>query len=130
MLDPLLKDAGLPSKSYDQLITMASTWKEVSVHYEGYAKVLDYAIEGYILNKSLDDVKKLVESHQDGGEKPFPEDAYSLAKTLADDLKVKFKAGLDDKAVVAFFATENPNEGLRFVFDEFFVSTVRMLAGF
>lgn len=123
-LDPMVKSAGLPAKSYDQLITMAGTWKKVSENFDSYEKSFYYAIKGFFMKKSVDDIKSLIAKESDPG-KPFPEDGYPLAKTLADDIKDQFDHKKSDKEVVAFFAQENPKIGLRFVFNEFFVSSLR-----
>ena len=123
-LDGMIKDAGLPEKSYDGLTKMAATWKTISENFDSYEKSLYYAIRGYFLKKSLDDIKTMVAKESDAG-KPFPDDGYPLAKTLADDIKYQFDQKKTDKEIVAFFATENPKIGLRFVFDEFFISSLR-----
>ena len=125
-LDIMIKDSGLPQKSYDGLTKMAATWKKISENFDSYEKSLYYAIRGYFLKKSLDEIKAMVTKESDAG-KPFPDDGYPLAKTLADDIKYLFSQKKSDKEIVAFFATENPKIGLRFVFDEFFISSLRWL---
>ena len=123
-LDVIVKAAGFPDKSYDQLTKMAATWKTISENFDSYEKSLCYAIRGYFMKKSLDEIKAMVEKESDAG-KSFPDDGYTLAKTLADDINSLFDKKKTDKEVVAFFATDNPQKGLRFVFDEFFISTLR-----
>ena len=125
VLDEVVTAAGLPAKSYDELKKLAATWKEISENFESYSTRMDYAIQGYFMQKPLADVKKRVEEHTDPSDKPFPDDAYPLAKTLADDILVLFVKGKTDKEVIEFFATENPKEGLRFVFDGFFIGSLR-----
>ena len=78
------------------------------------------------MKKSLDDIKKMVEKYGDAG-KQFPDDGYPLAKTLADYINYLFEQKKTDKEIVSFFATDNPKIGLRFVFDEFFISSLRWL---
>ena len=123
-LDPIVEAAGLPAKSYADLTTMAATWKKISENFDSYEKAMYYAIQGYFLKKSLDDIKKMVAKQSDAG-KSFPDDAYPLAKTLADDIKYEFDKKKTDKEIVSFFATDNPKISLRFVFDEFFISSLR-----
>ena len=125
VLDELVTAAGLPAKSYDELKKLAATWKEISENFESYSTRMDYAIQLYFKQKPPADVKKRVEEHTDPSEKPFPDDAYPLAKTLADDILVLFVKGKTDKEVIEFFATENPKEGLRFVFGGFFIGSLR-----
>ena len=125
-LDPIVKAAGLPDKNYKQLVTMADEWKKISVEFDSYEKSTYYAIRGYFMKKSLADIKKMVAQYGDKG-KTYPDDAYPLAKTLADDIKYKFDQKKTDQQIVAFFATDNPKIGLRFVFDEFFISSLRWI---
>ena len=123
-LDSMIKDSGLPEKSYDGLTKMAATWKKISENFDSYEKSQYYAIRGYFLKKSLDDIKAMVAKESDTG-KPFPDDGYPLAKTLAEDIKYQFDQKKTDKEIVAFFATENPKIGLRFLFNEYFISSLR-----
>lgn len=123
-LDPIVEAAGLPAKSYGDLITMAATWKKISENFDSYEKALYYGIRGFFMKKSIDDIKKMVDKESDAG-MPFPDDGYPLAKTLADDIKYLFAQKKTDKEIVTFFATKNPNRGLRFLFDEFFISSLR-----
>ena len=124
-LDPIVTAAGLSAKDYNGLKSMTTTWKQISENYDSYEKALYYGIRGYFMKKSLDEVKKMVEEQSDG--KPFPDDAYPLAKTLADDIKYQFGQKKTDKEIVSFYATDNPNIGLRFVFNEFFISSLRWI---
>ena len=123
-LDQIVTDAGLPAKSYSELTTMAATWENISANLDSYQKALDYAIKGYVLNKTLDQIKARVTAVSDSGT-PFPEDGYTLAKTLADDINYLFSQNKTDKEIVAYFATDNPKIGLRFVFTEYFISSLR-----
>lgn len=125
VLDEVITAAGLPEKSYDDLKKLAATWKEISVHFESYSTRMDYAIEGYFMGKALDDVKERVLKHTDPSDKPFPDDAYPLAKVLADNIRYLFENGKTDKEVINFFATENPKEGLRFLFGGYFIGSLR-----
>lgn len=125
VLDEVVTAAGLPAKSYDELKKLAATWKEISQHFERYSTRMDFAIQAYFLQKPLADVKEKVKQHTDPSDKPFPDDAYPLAKTLADDIRVLFNKGKKDKEVIEFFATDNPNKGLRFLLDGFFIATIR-----
>ena len=124
-LDIIVKQAGLPDKTYDQLKKMADMWKKISEHFDSYQKEFYYAIEGYYNGKTLDEVKKLVKEKSDSTVKPFPDDGYPLAKVIADDIKVQIKNGKTDAEIVKYFATENPKVGYRFVFNEFFISMLR-----
>ena len=125
-LDAVVKAAGLQEKDYNSLTTMAATWKKISEGFDSYEKSMYYAIRGYFMKKSYDEIKAMVDKESDEG-KPFPEDGYPLAKTLADDINYEFEQKKTDKEVVAYFATEDPKIGLRFVFDEFFISSLRWI---
>ena len=125
VLDETITAAGLPAKSYDELKTLAATWKEMAENFERYTTRMEYAIKGYFQRKPLDDVKKMVNNHTEPTDKPWPEDGYPLAETLADDIRVLFDKGKTDQQVIQFFATDNPKEGLRFVFDGFFIGSMR-----
>ena len=124
VLDEIVKAAGLPAKSYSDLTKMAATWRKISENFDSYQKELYYGIRGYFMKKSLDEVKEMVKKKSDHG-KPFPDDGYPLAKTLADDIKYMFGKKKTDQEIVSFFATDNPKIGLRFLFDEFFISSLR-----
>ncbi|KAJ7388807.1 hypothetical protein OS493_035591 [Desmophyllum pertusum] len=123
-LDPIVTAAGLEAKDYAGLTTMAATWKKISENFDSYETATYYAIRGYFMKKTYDEIKKMVDKESDAG-KPFPEDGYPLAKTLADDIKHEFDQKKTDTEIVAFFATDNPKKGLRFVFNEYFISTLR-----
>lgn len=127
VLDEVVTDAGLPPKNYEKLKELATTWKKISQHFESYETRMDYAIQGYFMHKSLDEVKAMVKGHTDASDKPFPEDAYPLAKILADDIRDQFVAGKTDKEVINYFATDNPKVGLRFVFSGFVIGSLRMI---
>ncbi|XP_078367991.1 uncharacterized protein LOC144651836 [Oculina patagonica] len=125
-LDPIVSAAGLQPKNYGGLTEMTKTWKTISENYDSYEKALYIAIRGYFMKKSLDEVKGMVKKNSDAG-RPFPDDGYPLAKTLADDIKYEFEQKKTDKEIVSFFATENPKIGLRFVFNEFFITSLRWI---
>ncbi|CAB4024570.1 Hypothetical predicted protein [Paramuricea clavata] len=124
MLDIIVKAAGLPEKKYDGLVKMSKMWKQISGNFDGYQKSLYYAIRGYSMKKPYDQVKKMVDKESDEG-LPFPKDGYVLAELLAKGIKAMFDEKKTDQEVINYFATENPEIGLRFVFDEFFISTLR-----
>ncbi|KAJ7339668.1 hypothetical protein OS493_006076 [Desmophyllum pertusum] len=126
-LDQIVTAAGLPAKDYAGLTTMAATWEKISENFDSYEKATYYAIRGYFMKQSLDDIKTMVNKESDPG-KPFPDDGYPLAKTLADDINYQFEQKKTDQEIVAFFATDNPTIGLRFVFDEFFISSLRWIS--
>ena len=126
-LDPIAEEAGLPTKSHSQLTSMAKVWKKISEEFDSYEKSTDYAIRGCFMKKSLADIKAMVAEYGDKG-KTYPDDVYPLAKTLADDIKYMFDQKKTDQEIAAFFATENPKVGLRFVFDEFFISSLRWIS--
>ena len=123
-LDQIVTDAGLPANSYSELKTMAATWENISANFNSYQKALDYAVQGYSLDKPLDEIKAKVNAESDAGTS-FPNDGYPVAKTLADDISYMFKQGKTDKEIVSYFANDNPKIGLRFVFAEFFISQLR-----
>ena len=124
VLDKIDTAVGLPAENYGELTNMAATWKTISENCDSYEKSFYYAIRGYFMKKSLDEVKEMVQKECDPG-KPFPDDAYPLAKTLADEIRNEFGQNKADKEIVVFFANENPNISQRCVFSEFFISSLR-----
>ncbi|KAJ7388809.1 hypothetical protein OS493_035593 [Desmophyllum pertusum] len=126
MLDQIATAAGLPTENYGDLAQMAGTWRKISENCDSYEKSFYHAIRGYFMKKSLDEVKAMVKKESDAG-KPFPDDAYPLAKTLADAIRNQFCQSKTDKDIVVFFANENPEIGQRCVFSEFFISTLRRM---
>lgn len=126
VLDAIAKDAGLstPTDSYGDLTNMAATWKTISENCDSYAKSFYYAIQGYVMKRSLDQVKAMVTKESDAG-KTFPDDAYPLTETLAGDIQTEFGQKKTDKEMVTYFATENPEINQRCVFNEYFISTLR-----
>ena len=126
VLEELVKNANLPSKNaYEELKKLAATWKELSQHLENYAARMCYAIQGYFMHNSPDEVKEIVQKHTEVTDKTFPLHCYSVAKDLADEIRSQFDKGQNDKEIVSFFATENPKEGLRFVASQFFIGSLR-----
>ncbi|WP_411027415.1 hypothetical protein, partial [Salmonella sp. s54925] len=71
-----------------------------------------------------DDVKKLFENESDTN-MPYPQQGYSIAQQLAAEIKIEFGQKKSDKEVVAFFANDYQDKNLRFVFDEYFISSLR-----
>lgn len=123
-LDSMVKAAGFKEKNYEELRGTAKKWEEISENFDSYQKALYYAIKGYYNNKSQHEIKIKVDQISDPN-KPFPKDAYLLAKTIADDITtLHVEKKMSDKDVVKFFATDNPKLGLRFVLDEFFIKTL------
>lgn len=125
-LDGIVKNAELSAKSgYEELKTAAEMWKGFSQQLESYASRLCYAIQGYVMQKSQDDVKEIVEKHADASDKPFPDNCYDLAQAMADDIRVQFDKGKTDEEIVGFFTTDNPNKDLRCVLSGFFIGSLR-----
>ena len=88
---------------YDDLTKMAGTWEQISQNCNSYQKSLYYAIRGYSMkNPTLNNVKTMVTNHSDPG-MPFPDDAYPLTKTLADEIKSLFQQKKTDQDIVDFF---------------------------
>lgn len=123
-LNQIAAEAGLPPNSYTQLTTLAATWEEISAEFDSYQKVLNYAVQGYFQDRPLKDIKAKVNAESDPGTS-FPDDGYPLAETLADDIRQLFQQGKTDKEIVSYFANDNPNISQRFVFEEYFISTLR-----
>lgn len=124
VLDQMLADAGLPAKKYDDLTKLAHVWKQIAENCDSYEKTLKYAIQGYFQNRGLDAIKRKIKAVSDPA-KPFPEDGYALAKVLADGIRKLFDQNKTDEEVIDYFATDNPNIGMRLVLSGYFVSLLR-----
>lgn len=127
VLSEIVTDAGLPTTAYKELKTEAEMWKNLSQRLESYESRMCYAIQGYLMLKSLDDVRKFVEEHTDAEDDPFPDKCFNLAKSLANEFRVQFDKGKTDKEIANFFATENQEKELRCVFNGFFIGSLRKL---
>jgi len=124
-LDEVVTAAGLSDSSYPDysgLVTLASTWKTMAEDFESYQKAMYYAIKNYYDGKTDDEVKTIVEANSDE-DTTFPDDGYSLAKTLAEAISTQLQSKTD-KEVVDYFANDYPDENQRFVLDEYFVSSL------
>ena len=125
-LDQLATAGGLPTKSYDQLKTAADTWKTIAESCDAYAKVFYYAIQGYYAGKSDKETRALVAENSDVCT-TLPDDAYPLAKTIAEKIKRLIEDKMTDKEIVKYFTDSVPISGQRFALSEFFVSTLRKI---
>ena len=132
MLNSVVTAAGLSPRDYEGTQRVAETWRTISQEFDYYEKLLYRAIRGYQRYASqsgaalLASVKTYVQRRQEG-QKPFPDDAYPLAKLLRDSIRTQILRvpTVSDGDIVTHFATENPQEGMRFVLSEFFISIFR-----
>lgn len=128
VLDQLVKAANIDAgTNYSNLIHMAATWNSIAKNCESYHKSLYYAIRGYSMpNPTLAGVKTLVTDHSDPG-MPFPDSAYPLTQTLANKIKSLITEKKTDQEIVTYFAKTYPTVGLRCLFSEYFISTLRSI---
>ena len=59
------------------------------------------------------------------GSLDLKDDILALAKLIQEDILDMMSQGKTDEQVIDFYAKENPREGLRFLLDRYFVSTLR-----
>ena len=106
VLEELVKNPNLPSKNaYEEFKKLAAMWKELSQHLESYAARMCYAIQGYFMHNSPDEVKKIMQKHTEVTDKTFPLrniHCYSVAKDLADEIRSQFDKGRNDKEIELF----------------------------
>ena len=132
MLNEVVTAAGLSPRDYEGTQRVAETWRTISQEFDHYEKLLYKAIRAYQRFASqsgaelLKSVKTRVQKKQDP-QKPFPDEAYPLAKLLRDSIREQIlrRPTVSDGDIVTHFATENPQEGMRFVLSEFFISIFR-----
>ena len=121
-LDGLLTSMNLRTGNYAKLVEISNDWSKLSKNFDDYSTAFYYAIRRFSKGNNLSQVKQYLAGKN---YKSLNDNVLSLAKIMQDEIYDFFRAGRTDSQIVNFYAKENPNEGLRFVLNEFFISTLR-----
>lgn len=120
-LDDLMKRLGV-QVDYKSLKDISNDWAKLAENFDKYSTAFYTAITGFAKGKSESQVKAYLESR---GSPSLKDDVLSLAKIIEESILQMMKDGKTDEQIINFYAKENPKEGLRFVMDAYFVSTLR-----
>lgn len=121
-LDGLLKSMHLQAGNYQKLKEISDDWDKLSQNFDQYSTAFYYAITGFAKNNNLAQVKELISSR---GYVSLKDDVLDLAKIIQEDIFDMIRQGKTDEQIINFYAKENPNDGLRFLLDPFFVDSLR-----
>jgi type II secretory pathway pseudopilin PulG len=121
-LDGLLKALGLTVGSYETLRDISNDWAQLADNFDKYSTAFYYAITGFAMGKTQDEVINFLKQR---GAVSLKDDVLAFAKIIEENILQMMKEGKTDEQIINFYAKENPKEGLRFVMDSYFVSTLR-----
>ena len=121
-LDGLMKTLGISIGSYETLRDISNDWAQLAENFHKYSLAFYYAMTGFAMGKKQRDVVSFLQSK---GSVPLKDDVLALALLMEQNILQMMKDGKNDEQIINFYAKENPKEGLRFVMDPFFVSTLR-----
>lgn len=122
-LDGLLSSLKLQVGSYESLKEISNDWATLAENFDKSSTAFYYAIIGFAMGKNQAQVGEFVISK---GSLGLKDDVLALAKLIEENILDMMREGKNDEQIINFYAKENPKEGLRFVMDPFFVSTLRM----
>ena len=123
-LDSLLKSLNLQVGKYQQLKDIADDWVNLAKNFDKHSTAFYFAIKAFTLGESQGRVHVYLISR---GLPDLQDDILLLAKLIQENIVDMIRQGKTDEDVINFYAKENPHEGLRFVLDPYFVSTLRDL---
>lgn len=121
-LDGLLKSMKLQVGKYEQLKNISDDWAKLAANFDKQSTAFYYAITGFAMGKSQAQVHDFIRNR---GSVDLRDDILALAKLIQGNILDMMKQGKTDEQIINFYAKENPHEGLRFLMDPFFVSTLR-----
>lgn len=124
-LDDLLKRLGLKVGSYESLRDISNDWDKLAENFDRYSTAFYNAMTGFTAGKSESQVKDVLKTR---GCLTLKDDVLALAKIIAQSIWQMMIDGKTDEQIINFYAKENPKEGLRFLMDPYFVSTLRTFA--
>ena len=124
-LDGLLSALKLKVGSYETLKSISNDWAKLAENFDKYSTAFYTAMTGFAMGKSQSDVYTFLTQR---GSPTLKDDVLALAKLIEENILQMMREGKTDEQIINFYAKENPHEGLRFVMDPYFVSTLRTFA--
>lgn len=121
-LDGLLKSLKLQVGKYQHLKDISDDWVNLAKNFDKHSTAFYFAIKAFALSKSQAQVHVFLRSRD---LPDLQDDILLLAKLIQENIVDMMRHGKTDEEVINFYAKENPHEGLRFVLDPYFVSTLR-----
>lgn len=121
-LDDLLKRLGIKVGSYESLRDISNDWEKLAENFDRYSTAFYNAVTGFAAGKSESQVKDVLKAR---GSPTLKDDVLALAKIIEQSILQMMRDGKTDEQIINFYAKENPKEGLRFLMDPYFVSTLR-----
>ena len=123
-LDRLLKSLDLRVGKYQQLKDISDDWVNLAKNFDKHSTAFYFAIKAFAGGMSQAQVHCFLRSRD---LPDLQDDILLLAKLIQENIVDMMCQGKTDQDVINFYAKENPHEGLRFVLDPYFVSTLRDL---
>ena len=121
-LDSILRALHLQMGSYENLKKISDDWSKLANNFDTYSTAFDYAITGFAMGKNEAQVKQFV---MERGSPSLNDDILVLARLIEENILDMMRQGKKDEEIINYYAKENPKEGLRFVMNEYFISTLR-----
>lgn len=121
-LDGLLAALNLQVGSYETLKDISNDWATLAENFDKYSTAFYNAITGFAMGKTQAQVSAFLHAR---GSPTLKDDVLALAKIIEQNILQMMREGKTDEEVINFYAKENPHEGLRFLLDSYFVSTLR-----
>ena len=121
-LDGLLKALGMSVGSYQTLRKISDDWEQLADNFDKYSTAFYDAMTGFAMGKTPTEVINFLKQR---GTVPLQDDVLAFAVLIEQNILQMMKEGKSDEQIINFYAKENPKEGLRFVMDPYFVSTLR-----
>lgn len=121
-LDGLLSALKLQVGSYETLKSISNDWAKLAENFDKYSTAFYTAMTGFAMGKSQAAVNTFLAQR---GSPTLKDDVLALAKLIEENILQMMREGKTDEQIINFYAKENPHEGLRFVMDSYFVSTLR-----
>lgn len=125
-LDGLLSALKLKVGSYETLKDISNDWAKLAENFDKYSTAFYTAMTGFAMGKSQAQVNAFLTQR---GSPTLKDDVLALAKLIEQNILQMMREGKTDEQIINYYAKENPHEGLRFVLDSYFVSTLRPYAG-
>ena len=125
-LDGLLSALKLKVGSYETLKDISNDWAKLAENFDKYSTAFYTAMTAFAMGKSQADVNAFLTQR---GSPTLKDDVLALAKLIEQNILQMMRDGKTDEQIINYYAKENPHEGLRFVLDPYFVSTLHPYVG-